>query len=131
MQVVDSAVLKFANAVTHFSPGSHASMPEQTTSFPNIMLAGDCVKNVPHGANGLSQVRKRAVVRPGTDLAGVMQMVLVQERAYVTGLRAANLVIRQLGFGTEAEILQVRPFCPVRPVHHAQQPVPSDGVCAG
>ena len=34
MQVVDSAVLKFPRAVTHFSPGSHAYMPEQTTSFP-------------------------------------------------------------------------------------------------
>ena len=58
-------------------------------------------------------------------LAGVLQMVLVQERAYVTGLRAANLVIRQLGFGAEAEILQVRPVCPVRPVYYAQQLVPS------
>lgn len=29
-----------------------------------------------------------------------------QERAYVTGLRAANMVVRQLGFGQEAEILQ-------------------------
>ena len=54
-QVVDSAVLKFPKAVTHFSPGSHASMPEQTTSFPNVFIAGDWVKNTDHGANGLSQ----------------------------------------------------------------------------
>ncbi len=56
LQVVDSAVLKFPKAVTHFSPGSHASMPEQTTSFPNVFIAGDWVKNIDHGANGLSQV---------------------------------------------------------------------------
>ena len=56
MQVVDSAVLRFPQAVTHFSPGSHASRPLQQTSFRNVFMAGDWVKGVPHGANGLSQV---------------------------------------------------------------------------
>ena len=56
MQVVDSAVLRFPGAVTHFSPGSYSSRPLQTTSYPNIFVAGDWVKGVPHGANGLSQV---------------------------------------------------------------------------
>lgn len=56
LQVVDSAVLKFPKAVTHFSPGSHRHMPEQQTSFPNVFIAGDWVKNIDHGANGLSQV---------------------------------------------------------------------------
>ena len=55
-QVVDSAVLKFPKAVTHFSAGSYSSRPLQTTSFPNVFMAGDWVKGVPHGANGLSQV---------------------------------------------------------------------------
>ena len=55
-QVVDSAVLRFPKAVTHFSPGSYSSRPLQTTSLPNIFMAGDWVKGVPHGANGLSQV---------------------------------------------------------------------------
>lgn len=55
-QVVDSAVLRFPKAVTHFSPGSHQFMPEQQTSFPNVFIAGDWVKNIDHGANGLSQV---------------------------------------------------------------------------
>lgn len=40
------------------------------------------VKGVPHGANGLSQ-----------------------ERAYVTGLLAANHVVRSLGVGREAVVL--------------------------
>ncbi len=56
MQVVDSAVLRFPKAVTHFSPGSYTSRPLQTTSFANVFMAGDWVKDVPHGANGLSQV---------------------------------------------------------------------------
>lgn len=42
--------------------------PNQSCSIPNAVLAGDWVKGVKHGANGLSQ-----------------------ERAYVTGLTAANL----------------------------------------
>lgn len=48
-------------------------------------MAGDWVKGVDHGANGLSQ-----------------------ERAYVTGLQAANLVIERLGVGEQGPILQVR-----------------------
>jgi len=55
-QVVDSAVLRFPKAVTHFSAGSYSSRPLQTTSIPNVFMAGDWVKGVPHGANGLSQV---------------------------------------------------------------------------
>lgn len=83
-KVIDSAVLKFSGAVTHFSPGSYASRPLQETSIPNLYLAGDWVKGVPHGANGLSQ-----------------------ERAYVTGLLAANMVVDKLGIGQHAKILDV------------------------
>ncbi|KAG1676363.1 hypothetical protein FOA52_001158 [Chlamydomonas sp. UWO 241] len=57
--VVDSAVLRFPKAVTHFSPGSYPNRPYQITSLPNVFLAGDWVKGVQHGANGLSQVRQR------------------------------------------------------------------------
>jgi uncharacterized protein with NAD-binding domain and iron-sulfur cluster len=58
------------------------------TSLPRTFLAGDWVKGVPHGANGLSQ-----------------------ERAYVTGLTAANLVIDALGgpASAKATILDVEP----------------------
>ena len=82
--VVDSAVLRFPKAVTHFSPGSAQYRPTQATSFPNLFLAGDYIKGLDHGANGLSQ-----------------------ERAWVTGLAAANLVIGALGQGRLAEILPV------------------------
>jgi uncharacterized protein with NAD-binding domain and iron-sulfur cluster len=69
-QVLDSAVLRFPQAVTHFSPGSYASRPLQTTSFGNLFMAGDWVKDVPHGANGLSQV-------PSLVVAGVERYVHV------------------------------------------------------
>jgi len=84
--IVDSAVLRFPRAVTKFTPGSSQHRPQQLTSFGNVMLAGDWVKGVQHGANGLSQ-----------------------ERAWVTGLAAANLVVAELGQGRAAEILQVEP----------------------
>jgi hypothetical protein len=74
--VTDFAILRFPKAVTHFSPGSYPNRPFQSCSIPNVFLAGDWVKGVPHGANGLSQ-----------------------ERAYVTGLTAANLVVDRLGRG--------------------------------
>ncbi|KAG2497258.1 hypothetical protein HYH03_004842 [Edaphochlamys debaryana] len=85
-QVVDSVVLRYPKAVTHFSPGSYPFRPFQATTIPNLFMAGDWVKGVPHGANGLSQ-----------------------ERAYVTGLSAANLVVQRLGLGSQAEILDVEP----------------------
>ena len=56
LQVIDSKVLRFPKAVTHFSPGSHASRPRQQTSFGNVFIAGDWVRDLDHGANGLSQV---------------------------------------------------------------------------
>lgn len=54
-----------------------------TLLFPTP-CTGDWVKGVPHGANGLSQ-----------------------ERAWVTGLTAANMVVQRLGLGREAVVLDV------------------------
>ena len=48
--------MRAPRAVTHFSPGSYAARPAQETGLRNLFLAGDWVKGVPHGANGLSQV---------------------------------------------------------------------------
>ena len=61
LQVIDSKVLRFPKAVTHFSPGSHASRPRQQTSFGNVFIAGDWVRDLDHGANGLSQVSAPAL----------------------------------------------------------------------
>lgn len=57
LTVKDSSVLRFRNAVTRFSPGSHALLPDIVTSIPNVFVAGDCVKQGPgtHGCKGLSQ----------------------------------------------------------------------------
>ncbi|KAJ9523161.1 hypothetical protein QJQ45_024099, partial [Haematococcus lacustris] len=85
-KVLDSVVLRYPKAVTHFSPGCYTYRPQQATSLPNVFMAGDWVKGLNHGANGLSQ-----------------------ERAYVTGLTAANLVISRLGQGQPAHILNVEP----------------------
>lgn len=70
--------------MTHFSPGSYRYRPTQTTPIRNVFMAGDWCKGIPHGANGLSQ-----------------------ERAYVTGLRAATLVTGELGVGQAAEVKDV------------------------
>lgn len=85
-KIIDSAVLRFPRAVTKFSPGSHQHRPQQRTSFGNVFIAGDWVKGVAQGAYGLSQ-----------------------ERAWVTGLIAANLVVEELGQGTAATVLSVEP----------------------
>lgn len=83
-KVEDFAVLRFPRAVTHFSPGSYQWRPTQETPFPNVFMAGDWIKGLPYGMNGLSQ-----------------------ERAYVTGLRAASMVCETLGEGSPADIKDV------------------------
>lgn len=45
-KVIDSAVLRFPKAVTHFSPGSYPSRPYQATGLANTFIAGDWVKGV-------------------------------------------------------------------------------------
>lgn len=85
-RVTDYAVLRFPKAVSHFSPGSYQFRPTQKTSLPNVFVAGDWVKGLDHGANGLSQ-----------------------ERAYITGLEAANLTMGALGKGRPARIIPTTP----------------------
>ncbi|KAH7298217.1 hypothetical protein KP509_25G032300 [Ceratopteris richardii] len=82
--VLDSSVLCFKGAVTCFGPGSHQHMPSTTTSFSNVFMAGDWLKQGPgsHGAKGLSQ-----------------------EKAYVTGLQAANSALKYMGVPMMAKII--------------------------
>mmetsp|Transcript_50548 Transcript_50548/g.135672 ORF Transcript_50548/g.135672 Transcript_50548/m.135672 type:complete len:193 (+) Transcript_50548:168-746(+) len=70
---VRATVLRGRNAATHFAPGSRAHRPRQPTAIKNLFLAGDYVKGLRHGAEGLSQ-----------------------ERALVTGFAAANMVMDEL-----------------------------------
>lgn len=80
-QVIDASVVRLPRAVTHFSPGSYASMLPAQTPIANVWMSGDWVINR-HGSWS-------------------------QEKAYVTGLEAANQVIAQFGIGQTAQILSV------------------------
>lgn len=82
--IEDAAVVRCPKGVTHFSPGSHKNRPLQQTSFPNVVIAGDWIKGLDHGANGLSQ-----------------------ERAWATGLSAANILVNTFQMGKPATILPV------------------------
>lgn len=82
-KVIDSSVIRLPKAVTHFFPGSYQYMLPTKTSFANVFMSGDWIVNR-HGSWS-------------------------QEKAYVTGLEAANLVIEQFKLGSKAEILPVEP----------------------
>lgn len=79
--VIDSSVIRVAQGVTHFAPGSYQYLLKATTSIKNMFMSGDWIVTN-HGSWS-------------------------QEKAYVTGLEAANLVIEQLGFGHKANIIPV------------------------
>ncbi|WP_218082025.1 hydroxysqualene dehydroxylase [Anthocerotibacter panamensis] len=80
-RLIDSSVIRLPRAVTHFAPGSYQHLLSGTTSFANVFMAGDWIVNR-HGSWS-------------------------QEKAYVTGLEAANRVIDRLGLGQQAAILPV------------------------
>ncbi|NJM69541.1 MAG: FAD-dependent oxidoreductase [Scytonema sp. RU_4_4] len=80
-KVVDSSVIRLPQAVSHFAPGSYRYMLPALTSFKNVFMSGDWIVNR-HGSWS-------------------------QEKAYVTGLEAANLVISYFGEGTPAKIIPV------------------------
>jgi uncharacterized protein with NAD-binding domain and iron-sulfur cluster len=69
--------------VTHFAPGSYQYLLKGTTSIKNVFMSGDWIVNR-HGSWS-------------------------QEKAYVTGLEAANLVIECFGRGSKCHILPVEP----------------------
>ncbi|MBC8123789.1 MAG: FAD-dependent oxidoreductase [Gemmatimonadaceae bacterium] len=79
--VIDSSVIRLPRAVTHFAPGSYQYLLPAVTGFENVFMSGDWIVNR-HGSWS-------------------------QEKAYVTGLEAANLVIERLGHGAKAQILPV------------------------
>ncbi len=80
-KVIDSSVVRLPRAVTHFSPGSYQSMLPAITPIRNVFMSGDWV-----------------ITRHGS---------WSQEKAYVTGLEAANQVVDQLGKGAKATIIPV------------------------
>jgi uncharacterized protein with NAD-binding domain and iron-sulfur cluster len=82
-KVVDYGIVRLPRAVTHFAPGSYRYLLPGTTSIPNLFMSGDWIVNR-HGSWS-------------------------QEKAYVTGLEAANRVIAQFQQGKAAEIIPVEP----------------------
>ncbi|MBD1923521.1 FAD-dependent oxidoreductase [Microcoleus sp. FACHB-831] len=80
-KVIDSSAIRLPRAVTHFAPGSYQYLLPAKTSLENVFMSGDWV-----------------VTRHGS---------WSQEKAYVTGLEAANLVISRFGRGSKATILPV------------------------
>lgn len=82
-QVIDSSVIRLPKAVTHFAPGSYRSLLPGVTSIANVFMSGDWVVTQ-HGSWS-------------------------QEKAYVTGLEAANRVIAQCGQGVMATIIPIEP----------------------
>lgn len=82
-KVIDSSVIRVSQGVTHFAPGSYQHRLPATTSIENLFMSGDWIINR-HGSWS-------------------------QEKAYVTGLEAANLVIERFGQGSKANIIPVEP----------------------
>nr|ALQ56926.1 phytoene desaturase [Crocus ancyrensis] len=80
-KVLQQIVTRLPESATHFFPGSYKYMMRGSTSFPNLFLAGDWV-----------------VTRHGS---------WSKEKAYVTGLEAANRVVDYLEEGDFARILPV------------------------
>ena len=80
-KVIDSSAIRLSRAVTHFAPGSYQYLLPAVTSYDNVLMRGDWV-----------------VTRHGS---------WSQEKAYVTGLEAANLVISRFGIGNKAAIIPV------------------------
>lgn len=81
--VIDSSVIRVKEGVTHFFPGSYQYLLSATTEIPNLYMSGDWIVTN-HGSWS-------------------------QEKAYVTGLEAANLVVAQFGIGNKANILPIEP----------------------
>ena len=82
-KIVDASVIRLPQAVSHFAPGSYQYLLPGQTSFDNLFMGGDWIMNR-HGSWS-------------------------QEKAYVTGLEAANQVINRFHIGRPANILPVVP----------------------
>ncbi|MEO0948475.1 MAG: FAD-dependent oxidoreductase [Cyanobacteria bacterium J06641_5] len=82
-KIVDSSIIRVPQGVTHFAPGSYQYLLSARTPIPNLFMSGDWI-----------------VTRHGS---------WSQEKAYVTGLEAANLAIEYCEQGKPAEIIPIEP----------------------
>ena len=79
--VIDSSVIRVQSGVTHFFPGSYQNLLSAKTDIPNLYMSGDWIVTH-HGSWS-------------------------QEKAYVTGLEAANLIVDQFRLGEKANIIPI------------------------
>lgn len=82
-KVIDSSIIRVPQGVTHFAPGSYQYLLKGKTTIPNLFMSGDWIITA-HGSWS-------------------------QEKAYVTGLESANLVIESFAIGKKAAIIPVEP----------------------
>jgi uncharacterized protein with NAD-binding domain and iron-sulfur cluster len=82
-KVIDHSVIRVSQGVTHFAPGSYQHLLPAQVNIPNLFMSGDWIKTQ-HGSWS-------------------------QEKAYVTGLEAANLVVDYFKQGQPAPIIPVEP----------------------
>ncbi len=80
-KVTDYGVVRLPQAVTHFAPGSYPYLLTAKTGIKQVYMSGDWIVHR-HGSWS-------------------------QEKAYVTGLEAANLVIDSFKLGNTAQIIPV------------------------
>ena len=80
-KIIDSSVIRVPQGVTHFAPGSYQHLLRAKTTIPNLFMSGDWIITN-HGSWS-------------------------QEKAYVTGLEAANHVIDYFGNGEKANIIAI------------------------
>lgn len=81
--VIDRAIIRVRQGVTHFSPGSYQYLLSARTPITNLFMSGDWIVTG-HGSWS-------------------------QEKALVTGLEAANLIVDYFGIGQKAAIIPVEP----------------------
>ena len=82
-KVIDKSIIRIRQGVSHFAPGSYQYLLPGKTSFSNVFMSGDWIVTG-HGSWS-------------------------QEKAYVTGLEAANRVIEQFAQGQLASIIPIVP----------------------
>jgi uncharacterized protein with NAD-binding domain and iron-sulfur cluster len=78
-KILHSTVIRVRQGVTHFAPGSYQYFLQAQSPIDNVFLSGDWIKTH-HGSWS-------------------------QEKAYVTGLEAANQVIKRFKMGKKATII--------------------------
>jgi uncharacterized protein with NAD-binding domain and iron-sulfur cluster len=82
-KISDRSIIQVRQGVTHFAPGSYQYFLKAKTSIPNLFMSGDWIITN-HGSWS-------------------------QEKAYVTGLEAANLAIERFEIGEKAAIIPIEP----------------------